>query len=71
MLLNKIKPGRSNREGEAANAHVRFASSPALWASGLLVIGKNMKKIEFFPVLEAEWPFGCCRDVSHCKMLQT
>lgn len=47
MLLNKIKPGRSNREGEAAKAHVRFTSSPVLWASGLLVLGKNREKLNF------------------------
>lgn len=47
MLLNKIKPGRSNREGEAAKAQVRFASSPVLWASGLLVLGKNREKLNF------------------------
>lgn len=45
--MNKIKPGRSNRGDEAGKAHVRFASSPALWASGLLVLGKNRENLNF------------------------
>lgn len=45
--MNKIKPGRSNREDEAAKAHVRFASSPVLRASGLLVLGKNGENLNF------------------------
>lgn len=45
--MNKIKPGTSNREDEAANAHVRFASSPVLWASGLLVLYKNRENLNF------------------------
>lgn len=45
--VNKIKPGRPNREDEAAKAHVRFASSPALWASGLLGLAKNTDNLNF------------------------
>lgn len=45
--MNKIKPGRPNREDEAAKAHVRFASSPVLWASGLLVLYKNRENLNF------------------------
>lgn len=79
--MNKIKPGRSNREEEAVKVHMRLASSPALWASGLPVLGKNKEKLnfsqfglgktEFSPVLEAEWPLGYYRDMTHYKMLQT
>lgn len=45
--VNKIKPGRSNREDEAAKDHVRFASSPASSPTGLLVLSINRGNLIF------------------------
>lgn len=54
--VNEIKPGRSNREDETAKAHMRFASSHALWASGLL--GKHRENLNFSQFSKCSGPLA-------------